>query len=263
MSCSHASIPCSLVSKQVFGSLGGLLIVRPHEPVSWKPGQFAMIFPSDSMDPLLGRPLGIASEVDGNLLFLCQRVGRGTRILLDMPVGGSIRINAPLGSPINIPNKEKGPLILLGGGFGIASLLALPAVYSTDSMIWAFRGGKEWMELVRSCLDIVYIPKGCEVLLASEDGSMGFRGNGIDAMNSLDLCGATVVACGPSGMLRGVLGASKQRGFKALLGIEQRMACGLGGCLGCSIDLKGNRRARVCKEGPFFPGEDIVDDEIL
>ncbi|MCX7828654.1 MAG: hypothetical protein N2315_05520 [Thermanaerothrix sp.] len=139
----------------------------------------------------------------------------------------------------------------------------MPRIFETDVIIWAFRGGKEWGELVRACLDLIPMPRSSKVLLATEDGSMGFRGNGIDAMASLDLRGGAVVACGPSGMLKGVLMESRQRGFMALLGIEKRMACGFGGCLGCSIDLKGNRRARVCKEGPFFSGEDIVDDEIL
>ncbi|WP_281744500.1 hypothetical protein [Thermanaerovibrio acidaminovorans] len=247
-------IPGTVTRVELFPPQVGMIWVRPQETMGpWGPGQFAMVFPSASNDPLLGRPLGLAGQVDGQLLFLCRGVGRGTRMLLSSPPGFLVHLVGPLGSPL--APLEESKLILLGGGVGLAALL--PLADRADRLLWAVRDGT-WAGLMDRCSEALGLDRD-RLVPVFEDGPPGEGCNGVEALCRLpmDLKGSTVVACGPSGMLRAVWELGRERGFRSLLGLERRMACGFGGCMGCAIDLKGGVRARVCKDGPFFWGEDL------
>ena len=84
------------------------------------------------------------------------------------------------------------------------------------------------------------------------DGSLGLRGVVTDAMPSLDF--DSVCACGPLPMLRAVW---RQTGGRGQYSLEERMGCGFGACMGCSIQTRGGSR-RVCKEGPVFDGMELM-----
>ena len=102
-----------------------------------------------------------------------------------------------------------------------------------------------------------------KLVVATEDGSVGTKGNVIDAIREQNVSGSVIYACGPIPMLRGVKEYAKEKGIKAYISMEEKMACGVGACLGCvckstNVDdhSKVNNK-RICADGPVFNAEDI------
>jgi dihydroorotate dehydrogenase electron transfer subunit len=95
---------------------------------------------------------------------------------------------------------------------------------------------------------------GCRVLLATDDGSLGRRGNAAELMQGLEF--DEIFACGPLPMLRAVCRIAEERGVPCQVSLEERMACGIGACLGCAVKLRGpdgeEHYGHVCKDGPVF-----------
>ena len=103
-----------------------------------------------------------------------------------------------------------------------------------------------------------------DVYVSTEDGSVGTRGNVIDAIRENGLDADTIYACGPMPMLRGVKAYAAEKETEAQISLEERMACGIGACLGCvcnSTDVDSHSHVhnkRVCKDGPVFNAEDVT-----
>ena len=101
------------------------------------------------------------------------------------------------------------------------------------------------------------------VHIATEDGSAGIKGNVLDVIGAGGLQGDIIMACGPMPMLRAVKRYAAENGIKAYISLEERMACGVGACLGCVCRTKEKdahshvRNARICTDGPVFPAEDV------
>ena len=101
------------------------------------------------------------------------------------------------------------------------------------------------------------------LLIATEDGSVGTKGNVLDAVRENAIEADAVCACGPMPMLRAVAGYAKKKGIPAYISLEERMACGVGACLGCvtrtrEVDAHSHvRNARICTEGPVFRAEEV------
>ena len=106
--------------------------------------------------------------------------------------------------------------------------------------------------------------KESEVLIATMDGSAGTKGTVIDAMNAENVTGDVVCACGPMPMLRAVKKYAEEKGMTAYISLEERMACGVGACLGCVTKTKEKdehthvNNTRICVEGPVFEAS-VVD----
>ena len=102
------------------------------------------------------------------------------------------------------------------------------------------------------------------VYVSTEDGSVGTKGNVIDAIRANELEADTIYACGPMPMLRGVKAYAAEKKTEAQISMEERMACGIGACLGCvcqSTDVDGHSHVhnkRVCKDGPVFNAKDVT-----
>lgn len=102
-----------------------------------------------------------------------------------------------------------------------------------------------------------------EVYVATEDGSLGTKGNVIDAMKEQQVPCDVIFACGPMPMLRGIKAYAQENGIKAYLSLEERMACGVGACLGCvcktrEVDEHSHvKNARICTDGPVFDADDL------
>ena len=99
---------------------------------------------------------------------------------------------------------------------------------------------------------------------ATEDGSVGTRGNVLDAVREASLQADVICACGPMPMLRAVKAYAEETGAGCFLSLEERMACGVGACLGCVTPTREKdahshvNNARVCTEGPVFDAEKIA-----
>ncbi|MCX6270328.1 MAG: dihydroorotate dehydrogenase electron transfer subunit [Bacteroidetes bacterium] len=213
------------------------------------PGQFAEVAVPSSTHAFLRRPFSIhnVDYQNNTISFLIKMVGQGTRTLGQLPTGTVLNAIYPLGKGFSLNQAE--PVLLVGGGCGIAPLLFLAKTLKLNGYtVHCLLGG-------RSADDLVEIPEfreTAEVYLTTEDGTQGEKGFVTQHSIFRELAGFTrVFACGPEGMLRAVALASRAAGVSCEVSLENNMACGIGACLCCVVETrKGNRC--VCTEGPVF-----------
>lgn len=102
-----------------------------------------------------------------------------------------------------------------------------------------------------------------KVYIATEDGSAGVKGNVIDVVKHYGISADIIYACGPLPMLRGVKAFAQENGIEAQVSLEERMACGIGACLGCVCNSREKdahtnvNNKRICKDGPVFDAMEI------
>jgi len=107
------------------------------------------------------------------------------------------------------------------------------------------------------------LEKYAKLYIATEDGSVGTKGNVLDAVKANAIKSDIICACGPMPMLRAIKRYASENGITAYISLEERMACGVGACLGCVCKTKEKdahshvNNARVCTEGPVFNAEDV------
>ena len=226
------------------------LLIETEIASEAQPGQFVMVYPG-SKDTLLPRPISICEVKDGMIRLVYRVAGRGTKEFSDLDEGELIRIMGPVGNGFPL-DKASGNVVLMGGGIGIPPILELSKrLKDKDPVsILGYRDsdlflGKDFEEQGR-------------VLYATEDGSAGTKGNVLDALKAGGIHPDVIMACGPMPMLHAIKGYAKENGVKAYISLEERMACGVGACLGCvcrtvSKDAHSHvNNARVCTEGPVF-----------
>jgi dihydroorotate dehydrogenase electron transfer subunit len=202
------------------------------------------------------------------LQLLYKVVGRGTRLMVGLKPGDRVGLLGPLGHGFfeedYLPRAHGVDEILhVAGGIGIAALL-LPAKRLREAGFHQrlFFGGRTKADLV-SAGD--FKPLMHATLLATEDGSAGYRGFVTRPLEEY-LSGHTgkrflLMACGPEPMLRATAELAKRYRHPCLVSMENRMGCGLGVCLGCCIRVEGTGHEayqRVCTEGPVFWADKVI-----
>jgi len=264
---------------------GGHFLLSVHSPrqaPATRPGQFAMIRLLGRAEVLLRRPMSIyevkpanspgrkkgASKALEVMEFLYKVVGRGTQLMADLKPGDRVGLLAPLGHGFfaeeYLTQAEAADEILhVAGGIGIAALL-LPAreLARHGFRQRLFFGGRTKADLV-GVEDFKPLVRG--MALATEDGSRGHRGFVTRPLEEY-LTGHRkrkflVMVCGPWAMLEASAALARRYGHPCLVSMENRMGCGLGVCLGCSIRVEGTGHGsyqRVCTEGPVFWAEKVV-----
>ena len=187
--------------------------------------------------------------VEGTVTILYKVVGEGTKALAACRRDEVLDVLTGLGNGFDIRFAGDAPL-LIGGGIGSAPMMMLAKQLISDGVrptaLLGFRG-KQDMILQGDLYEI-----GCDVYVATEDGSYGRKGFVTDLMEDLKQQGlefSYFYACGPSPMLHAVYRASGN--LDGQLSFEERMGCGFGACMGCSLETK-NGPKRVCKDGPVF-----------
>lgn len=218
------------------------------------PGQFVNVY-IDTDGKLLPRPISIceADEKTGVLRLVYRVAGKGTKILAGKQAGEAVQILGPLGN--GFPIKEKS-VFLIGGGIGIPPMLELAKRFPKDVQIVLGYADKN-LFLAEELGE--YGP----VYVSTDDGSRGTPGNVIDAIRANNLKADAIYACGPKPMLRSLKEYAAQHDMECYLSMEERMACGVGACLGCVCestekDAHSNvNNKRVCKDGPVFRAEEI------
>ena len=246
------------------------LRIRTSAAKDARPGQFLMVFTGDE-SRLLGRPISIceADAKKGELRLVYRQMGAGTRALAALAEGGCVELLGPLGNGFPVKDFQDRRVLLIGGGIGIPPLVGAARQLSRPAFTVGYRSESYLLE------DLERIG---EVLAATEDGSLGTRGNVIDALLALEaepkaggagwltrgLCPEVIFACGPMPMLRAVAAYAKERAIPCFVSLEERMACGVGACLGCVTKTKKTdghshvKNARVCKEGPVFDSREVA-----
>lgn len=219
------------------------------------PGQFYLLRASETLDPLLRRPFSILRWDDTHLEFLVRLKGRGTFLLRNMRSGDGIDVLGPLGNGYPEPLRDETPL-LVAGGVGIASVFPLLESFRAGARL--FYGAMNSAELY--LLDDIKKLTG-HIYISTDDGSMGFKGNAVErlteSLEDLAVTNPAVYACGPEGMIASLLNFLNEKGIPGYISFEEKMACGIGACLGCVIKT-GQGYKRVCKEGPVFNVREIV-----
>lgn len=227
-----------------------------------EPGQFINVRVSDGYDPLLRRPLSIhrASKKHKRFELLYEVVGKGTELLSKYSVGSELDILGPLGKGFEIDKKKK-IAILVGGGMGVAPLLHLAEELKTKA-IYILVGAKN-RDRVLAEKEFKGITD--QVLVSTDDGSYGKKGFISDLLidfidNTLpkeDTPTTTIYTCGPKPMLRAITDIAFQNKIDCQVSMEQKMACGIGTCLGCVIKTRSGYQ-KVCSDGPVFKGNEII-----
>lgn len=209
-----------------------------------QPGQFYMLRGWNGLDPLLPRPISIADLEDGNITFLYEVRGKGTHIISKLQIGDKLSVLGPLGNGFEFNENKK--IALVSGGIGIAPMLYLTKWLKNKPDL--FVGFRKELYLIDE-----FIPNCENIYVATEEGTFGYKGYIIDIFEpqNYDL----VISCGPIPMMKALV--EKCRGIVPVhISMESRMACGVGACLGCTVEtIRGMER--VCKDGPVFIGEEV------
>jgi dihydroorotate dehydrogenase electron transfer subunit len=225
-------------------------------------GQFVSLYSEDA-GRLLPRPISIC-EIDkekGRLRFVFRIVGKGTEEFSQKRAGDTIAVLGPLGNGYTLGGcaKEGEKALLFGGGIGIPPMLELAKQLKKSSVdVQAVLGYRDSQLFLKDELE-----KYAKVYISTEDGSIGTKGNVIDAVKENKLTADRIFACGPKPMLRGIKAFAQERNIPAQLSMEERMACGIGACLACVCESKDVdehshvKNKRICKDGPVFFADEI------
>lgn len=245
-----------IFNKKLTGDVFELSLEAPEITKEFKAGQFVMLYLEDGVH-LLPRPISICDGESGVLRLVIRKVGYGTDYFSKLSTGDEISILGPLGNSFALSH---GSSVIFGGGVGIPPMLctakALYEKYSEKvTAVLGFRDSNTFLT--------EDFTEYADVIICTDDGSLGERGNVIEVARRLNLNGDNIYACGPVPMLRGVKEYSAEIGASAQISLEERMACGVGVCLGCVVktadinDHSKVKNARVCKDGPVFFANEV------
>ena len=220
------------------------------------PGQFISVYSSDK-SRMLPRPISIC-QIDrekGRIRLVYRIAGKGTEEFAGCCAGDGLEILGPLGNGFPL-KKNYDQVLLLGGGIGIPPMAELAAGLPGEKLIVAgYRDGEIFLK--------EELEENGKLYIATEDGSVGTKGNVLDAIRENQLSAQAIFACGPAPMLRALKAYAAERGMDCYLSLEERMACGVGACLACvcrSMDVDAHthvKNKRICKDGPVFSADEI------
>ena len=215
------------------------------------PGQFVNI---RVQGQFLRRPISVCNveqplnNIEPHLTIIYKVVGVGTEAMSHLPIGTQLDVLTVLGNGYDLSKAGDKPL-LVGGGVGV------PPMYMLARQL------REAGKAVRVILgfntkDEVFYEEefralGCDVTVTTVDGSHGVKGF---VTNALDGQQSYYYTCGPLPMIKALLQAA---GTNGEVSMEERMGCGFGACMGCTIQTTQGPK-RVCKEGPVFPAEELI-----
>lgn len=221
-------------------------------------GRFLGVYPKNGAT-LLPRPISICErDAERGALRIVYRIaGEGTKEFSTYKKGDTAQILGILGNGYP-PEEAKGKrALLLGGGIGIPPLVELAKELKEceKNIVAGYRDGQLFLK--------EDLEKYGRVFIATEDGSRGTKGNVLDAVREEGIEADVIYACGPLPMLRAVKKYAGERQIPAWISLEERMACGVGACLGCVCktvkkDAHSHvNNARICTDGPVFLAEDV------
>ena len=210
----------------------------------------------------LRRPISICEydlkNQDG-LVIIYKVVGNGTDLLSKMKEGEKLQCLMGLGNGFDV-NSTGDHVLLVGGGVGTPPMYGLAAELLVKqkrvTVVLGFASKKDafYIEKFKE-LEKKISGSNIEVRVATVDGSLGTKGFVTDCLNGLDDV-TDYCACGPIPMLKALYGYYDGK-ILGQLSFEERMGCGFGACVGCSIKTKSGFK-KVCKDGPVFWSHDVI-----
>ena len=225
-----------------------------------KAGQFVSVYSNDA-SKLLPRPISLCGidRKAGTLRLVYRVTGEhtGTEEFSRLQAGDTMKIMGPLGNGFTVEKGRKA--FLIGGGIGVPPMLQLAK---------EMKDAGENFQIVMGYRDagtflLDEFKEQGESFVATEDGSVGTKGNVLDAIRENHLDADVIYACGPTPMLRALKAYAEEQNMTCYVSMEERMACGIGACLACVCnstekDAHSNvKNKRICKEGPVFNAKEV------
>lgn len=252
-----------LFNQQIASSYFELTLEAPQIAAIAQPGQFLQIKPNSDLNPLLPRPLGLsaADAIAGTISCIYQVKGKGTELLAKLTPGDQLHLTGPLGNGFWIEPGVK-RVGLIAGGTGIGPILFMADRLKKDPAITAVAliGARSREQL---CLQERFFALCVAVLTTTDDGSIGHHGFVTDIL--ADACARhqldQLIAVGPMPMMRKATAIGQKLKIPVLVSLEERMACGIGICLGCVVKLSDGQHHPICTEGPVFRGNEVIWNE--
>ena len=229
---------------------------------SGQPGQFVHLRTSRSTDPLLRRPYSIhrVNRNEGTIQLMYRVVGKGSESMREAVQGDLIDLIGPLGTAFNL-DRIFSKALIVAGGMGSAPLFFLiDRILELKKSVIFFWGAQYGQEM----FGLKQLQKsGVDLHLTSEDGSLGHRGVVTDLLSSFlketNISeGWEGFTCGPAGMLQSVQRLAIDSQFSWQVSYEERMACGVGVCMGCAVEVRQGGYKMVCSDGPVFDLKEII-----
>ncbi len=237
-------------------------------------GQFVGVYPKNGA-MLLPRPISICQvkkageQAEGcealkesgvTALRLVYRIaGKGTSEFSSLKEGEEIELLGVLGNGFPVEASKGKKVVLMGGGIGIPPMLQLAKELKASGneavIILGYRDNQLFLKE-----DLEQYGK---VVIATEDGSVGVKGNVLTAVKEEGIEADVIMACGPMPMLRAIKAYAEEKEIAAYISLEERMACGVGACLGCVCKTTKKdhhshvNNARICTDGPVFDAKEV------
>ena len=268
-------LDCQILAHYQFeGDQYILTLDSPEIAKATKPGQFVHITVSDSL--AMRRPISIMSVDTDNGTFdlLYKVVGEGTRQLAERKIGEVLSIIGPIGNGFELTDKKL-PL-LIGGGVGMPPMIAIAQqMKDTNHDPFVILGSEvpfpftpELSKIGNPCPNASHTMPLLEEwnvacrLASLQDYEGVFKGyvtdlarEYLDTLSADELSEVEVYSCGPHPMLEAVAKLAKEYGLPCQVSLEEYMACAVGGCAGCVVEVQtdaGPAMKRVCVDGPVF-----------
>lgn len=234
----------------------------------------------------LRRPFSLlqANPAAGWIEILYKDVGAGTRLLAEQQAGTCLSLLGPIGNSFR-PSAERSRPLLIGGGVGLPPMVFLAGEMSSDwpehqvlvllgsEVAFPFTPQPSRLLLSDMPADVIAAmplleDRGVPSRLASNQDFPGcFQGHvtalaehWLEALDKVELAKVEIYACGPGPMLKATAALAHRFGVPSQLALEEYMACGVGGCAGCVVEVAGPdgpEMKRVCVDGPVFDGSRV------
>lgn len=244
---------CRLVfSQQLTPTIFDFRLQNAELAAITRPGQFVQVLVPGKT---LRRPISVCDVQEDTIRLVFEVRGEGTAIMSRTRVGEFINIIAPLGRGFVLDPAQK--TIFIGGGIGVPPMLYSARQCGKNAVVINGFRNKDAVILSED-----FERAGCRLIVATDDGSFGVHGFVTDPLKELMDEAEMICACGPTPMLRNIARMAAEHQVPCQVSLEQRMACGVGACLGCAVAVRtadgGTCYRHVCKDGPVFNSEEVA-----
>lgn len=211
------------------------------------PGQFMMVWLPEYEEI----PISISLKHKDIIRLTISAVGETTNAIHRLSIGDHLILRGPYGRPFQLKKN----IILVGGGYGVAPLIFALNIISEKA------GSRVFIIGARSKDDLLFVDEarelGAEVIIATEDGSLGTKGLVTDLLSNISYKRYdSMLICGPEMMMKKIFDYIKSNNIDidAQFSLERYIKCGIGLCGSCVLD-----RYRVCVDGPVFTLKELED----
>ena len=170
--------------------------------------------------------------------------------------GDTFEILGPLGNGFPLEKAKGKRVLMVGGGIGVPPMLQTAKEAEAEAVIVSgYRNSDLFLKEELENAGSLYI--------ATEDGSVGTKGNVLDAIRENGIQADVMFACGPTPMLRALKQYAEEKNMPCWISMEEKMACGIGACLACvcqskNVDAHSHvHNKRICKDGPVFLSTEV------